>query len=66
MDKEKIKALAMQCLSALDVVSVAGEQNQIQLIGVRRSLREIINEANKNETTKIETYTDAIKKAVTE
>ena len=66
MDNEKIKGLAMQCLSALDVVSVAGEQNQIQLIGVRRSLREIVNEANKNETTKIETYTDAIKKAVTE
>ena len=64
MDNEKIKALAMQCLSALDVVSVAGEQNQIQLIGVRRSLREIINEANKNETTKIEMDTDAIKKAV--
>jgi hypothetical protein len=56
----------MQCLSALDVVSVAGEQNQIQLIGVRRSLREIINEANKNETTKIEMDTDALKKAVTE
>lgn len=64
MDKEKIKALAMQCLSALDVVSVAGEQNQIQLIGVRRSLREIINEANKNETVKIEMDTDALKKAV--
>lgn len=66
MDNEKIKALAMQCLSALDVVSVAGEQNQIQLIGVRRSLREIIKEADKSETTKIEIDTEAINKAVTE
>ena len=49
MDKEKIKALAMQCLSALEAVCVAGEQNHIQLMGVRRSLREIISEANKTE-----------------
>lgn len=45
MDKEKIKALASQCLYALETVSVAGEQNHIQLMGVRRSLREILKEA---------------------
>ncbi len=46
MDKEKIKTLATQSLYALEAVSVAGEQNHIQLMGVRRNLREIINEAN--------------------
>jgi hypothetical protein len=51
MDKEKIKALATQCLCALEAVCVAGEQNQVQLLGVRKSLREIITEANKNEVT---------------
>ncbi len=66
MDNEKIKGLAMQCLSALDVVSVAGEQNQIQLIGVRRSLREIIKETDKVEATKVVMDTEAISKAVTE
>ena len=46
MNREKIKALARQSLSALEFVSVAGEQNQMQIIGVRRSLREIISEAD--------------------
>lgn len=46
MNSEKIKALAVQCLSALETISVAGEQNHIQLIGVSHSLREIIKEAN--------------------
>lgn len=49
MDLEKIKILSAQCLSALEAVSVAGEHNQIQLIGMRRSLREIIAECNKKE-----------------
>ena len=46
MDTEKIKALALQCISALETVAVAGEQNQIQLMGVRHSLREIIKQTN--------------------
>lgn len=50
MDKEKIKTLATQCLCALEAVSVAGEQNHIQLMGVRRSLREIISEATREVT----------------
>lgn len=47
MDKEKIKALVAQCLCALETVSVAGEQNHIQLMGVRRSLREILKETDR-------------------
>ena len=46
MDNEKIKTLAAQCISALETVSVAGEQNQIQLMGIRHSLREIIKQSN--------------------
>ena len=66
MDKEKIKTLAAQCLAGLETVTVAGEMNHLQLVGVRRSLREIIKEADKSETTKIEIDTEAINKAVTE
>lgn len=51
MDNEKIKALAAQCLSALETVAVSGEQNQIQLMGVRHSLREIIKHANAEVST---------------
>ena len=51
MNNEKIKALAAQCLSALETVAVAGEQNHIQLMGVRHSLREIIRETNTEVST---------------
>lgn len=47
MDKGKIKSLCGQCLSALEAVCVAGEQNQIQLMGVRHAIREIIKETDK-------------------
>ena len=50
MDKEKIKALAAQCLVGLETVTVAGEMNHLQLVGVRRSLREIIKETEKQVT----------------
>lgn len=50
MNKEKIKTLATQCLYALELVAVAGEQSQLQLTGVRRDLRRIIAEANCPET----------------
>lgn len=50
MDKEKIKALAAQCLAGLETVTVAGEMNHLQLVGVRRSLREIIKETEKQVT----------------
>lgn len=49
MDKEKIKGLAAQCLAGLETVTVAGEMNHLQLVGVRRSLREIIKETSKEE-----------------
>ena len=65
MDKEKIKGLAAQCLAGLETVTVAGEMNHLQLVGVRRSLREIIKEADKVEATNVVMDTEAINKAVT-
>jgi hypothetical protein len=49
VDKNVINALCNQILSALETVCVAGEQNHLQLMGVRRAVREIAREVNKEE-----------------
>ena len=54
MDKKKIERLCEQILLGANSVSVTGEQNMAQLMGICRSARLIASEINKPERQEVE------------
>ena len=50
MDKQKIMQYAAQIIAAAEAVTVAGEQNRIQMSGIYRTAQQIIAEAGREDT----------------